>query len=275
MRTNVEYMAESHTPYELARTAANTIRQRLGVESVDMLLILGSGWAHGADRLGDIQAQMPIGDLPGFSRPVVAGHGGDALIARLSSGKIAMILTGRTHLYEGLGAAAVVHGVRTAAALGAATLVVTNGCGGLNLDWGPGTVALIKDHINLTGDTPLVGPVFIDMSDAYSAKLRAMAHDVDPDLPEGVYAQFRGPSYETPAEVHMAGVMGASMVGMSTALETIAAVEAGMEVLGLALVTNHAAGVTSDTLDHAEVLAAGAAAGPRLAGLLEKLTNRL
>jgi len=262
-------------PWELARQAAGAIRQRASIEHVDVLAILGSGWAHGADALGRTLARLPIGDLPGFSRPVVTGHGGDAIVTQLSSGKTALVLTGRTHLYEGHGAAAVVHGVRTAAALGAATMVVTNGCGGLDLAWQPGTVVLIRDHINLTGDTPLVGPVFVDMSDAYTAGLRELAREVDPGLPDGVYAQFRGPSYETPAEVRMAGLMGASLVGMSTALETIAAVEAGMAVLGLALVTNPAAGVSPAPLDHAEVLAAGAAAGPRLATLLDHITARL
>ena len=270
----VEYMAESHTPHELAELAAESIRTSTGVDGVDMLLILGSGWAGGADRLGDVQARLPIEGLPGFSRPVVAGHGGEALISLLPTSKTALILTGRTHLYEGRGVTAVVHGVRTAAALGAKTLVVTNGCGGLDPTWPPGTVALIKDHINLTGDTPLQGPVFIDMTNAYSGELRAIAHEIE-DMPEGIYAQFRGPSYETPAEVRMAGIMGATLVGMSTALETIAAVEAGMSVLGLSLVTNHAAGVGGGALDHAEVLAAGSAAGPRLALLLERLCARL
>ena len=261
--------------FGLARQAAVAIADGAGIDGVDMVFVLGSGWAHGADHLGEPVARFGLGELPGFIKPVVAGHGGDALIRRLANGKIALVLTGRTHLYEGHGAAAVAHGMRTAAALGATTAVLTNGCGGLNLAWQPGTVVLIKDHINLTGDTPLVGPRFTDLSQAYSPRLREIAHDIDPGLPEGVYAQFRGPSYETPAEVRMAGIMGASLVGMSTALEVIAAREAGLEVLGLALVTNPAAGVTSEPLDHAEVLAAGAAAGPKLAALLAELAARL
>lgn len=266
-------------PYALAAEAAGQIRAQSGIESAEMVLVLGSGWAHGADRLGELRARLPIGSLTGFSPPVVAGHGGEALVTELASGKTALVLTGRTHLYEGKGVFAVVHGVRVAAALGATTLVVTNGCGGL--EWGPGTVVLIKDHINLTGDTPLTGPRFIDMTSAYTPRLREIAHLVDPDLPEGVYAQFRGPSYETPAEVRMAGLMGASLVGMSTAIETIAAVEAGLEVLGLSLVTNYAAGISpapgesGTALDHAEVLAAGQAAGPRLARLLELITAKI
>ena len=262
-------------PFAAARRAADHVRSEARIDAVDMVLILGSGWAQGVALLGDVKTRLPIAELPGFTRPVVAGHGGEAMITSLSSGKTALVLTGRTHLYEGRGAAAVVHGVRAAAALGAKVMVVTNGCGGLNPAWAPGTVALISDHINLTGDTPLVGPVFIDMSNAYTKRLRDLAHEVDPGLPEGIYAQFRGPSYETPAEVRMAGAMGATLVGMSTALETVAAVEAGMDVLGLSLVTNLAAGVSHAGLDHSEVLAAGAAAGPRLAALLAALAIRL
>jgi len=260
---------------ELASQSANMIAAGAGVASVDMAFVLGSGWARGADQMGQLVARFDLGSLPGFSRPIVAGHGGDALVVRLPNDKLALIFTGRTHLYEGQGAAAVVRGVRTAAALGAKTMVLTNGCGGLDTSWAPGTVALISDHINLTGDTPLVGPVFIDMTNAYDPRLRELARRVDPTLPEGVYAQFRGPNYETPAEVRMAGIMGATLVGMSTVLEAIAAREAGMAVLGLSLVTNHAAGVTNELLDHAEVLAAGEAAADRLARLLAHLAVML
>ncbi|SDY58789.1 purine-nucleoside phosphorylase [Tessaracoccus flavus] len=188
---------------------------------------------------------------------------------------MAAIFTGRTHYYEGRGVEPVVHGVRTAAKWGAETLVLTNGCGGLNPAWAPGTVVLIGDHINLTSDTPLRGATFIDMSEAYSKRLRELAHTVDPDLPEGVYVQFRGPQYETPAEVRMAGILGGDLVGMSTTLETIAAREAGLEVLGLSLVTNAAAGLSEENLNHAEVLQAGKDAGPRLAGLLAGIVGVL
>ena len=258
-----------------AKAAATIIRTGAGIDGVDMAFVLGSGWAHGADQLGDVLARIDLGTLPGFSRPVVAGHGGDAIVVRLATGKTALILTGRTHLYEGQGVAAVAHGVRTVAALGASTVVLTNACGGLDPSWAPGTVVLISDHINLTGDNPLTGPVFIDMSEAYSPALRDLARRVDPTLPEGIYAQFRGPNYETPAEVRMAGAMGASLVGMSTALETIAAREAGLSVLGLSLVTNSAAGVGHHLLDHHEVLAAGEASKDRLVQLLAGLAALL
>ena len=239
-----------------------------------MALVLGSGWSTGARALGEVVAEVDLDKVPGFSKPVVSGHGGSLLVTRSGNSTVA-VFTGRTHYYEGRGTAPVVHGVRTAAAWGASTLVLTNGCGGLNPEWAPGTVVLIRDHINLTGDTPLEGATFIDMSEAYSSRLREMAHRVEPDLPEGVYVQFRGPQYETPAEVRMAGVLGGDLVGMSTTLETIAAREAGLEVLGLSLVTNAAAGMSDVALDHAEVLQTGKDAGPRLASLLAGIVGEI
>ena len=170
---------------------------------------------------------------------------------------------------------AVVHGVRTAAAAGASTMVLTNGCGGLNPDWAPGTPVLISDHLNLTGRSPLEGATFQDLTDLYSSRLRDLARTVDPSLPEGVYAQFPGPHYETPAEVRMAGVLGADLVGMSTALEAIAARHAGLEVLGLSLVTNLAAGIQQTPLSHQEVVEAGQAAGPRIAELLARIAGEI
>ncbi|MFD0867248.1 purine-nucleoside phosphorylase, partial [Tessaracoccus lubricantis] len=249
--------------FDLAGQAATYLRDRLGEQRIDIALVLGSGWSSGADSLGEPVGELALGDVPGFSKPVVSGHGGKLLLVRTAGGKLAAIFTGRTHFYEGRGVAPVAHGVRTAAAWGATTMVLTNGCGGLNPEWAPGTVVLIKDHINLTGATPLEGANFVDLSEAYSKRLRGVAKEVDGDLPEGVYVQFRGPQYETPAEVRMAGILGGDLVGMSTTLETIAAREAGMEVLGLSLVTNAAAGLSETNLDHAEVLQAGRDAGPR------------
>lgn len=262
-------------PQQLAASAADYLRAQLGIQAADIALVLGSGWSAGADTLGEPIATVALGDVPGFRKPVVAGHGGEVRAVRLANGKVALVFTGRTHLYEGRGVDAVVHGVRTAAALGVSTLLLTNGCGGLNLDWGPGTPVLIRDHINLTAETPLRGATFIDMSDTYSQRLRKVALEVEPALPSGVYAQFRGPQYETPAEVKMAGILGADLVGMSTALEAIAARAEGMEVLAISLVTNAAAGVTNEHLDHTDVLAAGQQAAPRLADLLSRLVARL
>lgn len=264
-----------HEPFELAAEAADFLRAHFDVKQIDLALVLGSGWSSGADQLGESLGEIELGAVPGFSKPVVSGHGGKLLLVRTTGGKIAAIFTGRTHYYEGRGVEPVVHGVRTAAKWGASTMVLTNGCGGLNPAWAPGTVVLIKDHINLTSDTPLRGATFIDMSEAYSKRLRDLAHGIDPDLPEGVYVQFRGPQYETPAEVRMAGVLGGDLVGMSTTLETIAARESGLEVLGLSLVTNAAAGMGEENLDHAEVLQAGKDAGPRLAALLAGIVGAL
>jgi len=258
-----------------AAQAAAHIRDNLNVDRLDIAVVLGSGWSTGADRLGEVVASCPLGDVPGFKKPVVAGHGGDLRIVRTAGGKIAAVFTGRTHYYEGRGAQAVVHGVRTAAELGASTLVLTNGCGGLVSSWAPGTVVALSDHINLTGDTPLQGATFIDMSEPYSRRLINLVHTIDPNVPEGVYVQFRGPQYETPAEVRMAGILGGQLVGMSTALETIAAREAGMEVLALSLVTNQAAGLSSQPLDHSEVIQAGRQAGEGLAILLAKIVSQL
>ncbi|AXE38251.1 purine-nucleoside phosphorylase [Acidipropionibacterium virtanenii] len=258
-------------PWAVADRAARAVTDRLGIDGADIGLVLGSGWSAGADRLGDHLGSVPLADLPGFSAPVVAGHGGELRAVRTRTSRTAVVLTGRTHLYEGRGVDPVVHGVRTLARLGATTMVLTNGCGGLHREWAPGTVVAIRDHINLSGATPLRGATFIDMSSTWAPRLIGLAHEVEPDLPTGVYAQFHGPQYETPAEVRMAGLLGADLVGMSTVLEAIAARQAGMELLGLSLVTNPAAGISSEPLNHQEVLAAGQAAASRLADLLSRL----
>lgn len=262
-------------PTELAARAAADVRAATGLTNADVALVLGSGWKSGADRLGEVVARVPLASLAGFSAPTVAGHGGDLLVVTLSTGKTALVFTGRTHYYEERGVDAVVHGVRTAAALGVTTMVLTNGCGGLNPDWAPGTPVLIRDHINLTGASPLHGPTFIDLTHTWTPTLLERAQLVDPTLPTGVYVQFRGPNYETPAEVRMAGILGGDLVGMSTTLEAIAAREAGMDLLGISLVTNAAAGVSDATLEHTEVIAAGEAAAPRLAQLLADLVEVL
>jgi len=259
------------TPDDLAAAAAVALRHALGIDHADLAVVLGSGWSESRDALGTPLASARLADLPGFRAPIVAGHGGEVVAVRTSTGAIALLFTGRTHLYEGLGVDAVVHGVRTAAAAGARLLVLTNGCGSTRPEWGPGTPVMLRDHINLTGTTPLRGPSFVSMSEAYSPRLRAVLRALRPEMPEGVYVQFHGPQYETPAEVEFARRIGGDLVGMSTALETIAARERGLEVLGLSLVTNLAAGVSDRPLDHTEVLAAGAAAGPRLRALLADL----
>lgn len=262
-------------PLDVAQAAATYLAQVTGVPRHDVALVLGSGWSGAADLLGETVAEVPSPSVPGFSAPAVAGHVGIIRSVRVAGGSRALVLGSRTHLYEGRGVRPVVHGVRTAAATGARTIVLTNGCGGLDPTWAPGTPVLISDHLNLTATSPLEGATFVDLTDLYSARLRALARTVDPDLPEGVYAQFRGPHYETPAEVRMAGRLGADLVGMSTTLEAIAAREAGLEVLGISLVTNLAAGIGAEPLSHAEVIAAGQAAGGRISALLAEIVRRL
>ena len=260
---------------KMVREAVEFLSSRFGLDRIDLALVLGSGWSAGADQLGEGLGEITLGAVPGFKTPVVKGHGGVLRLVTSAGGRRAAGQTGPPPNYQGPGLAPVVHGVRTIAAWGATTLVLTNGCGGLNPAWAPGTVVLIRDHINLTGATPLRGAAFVDMTEAYSGRLRDLARTVAPGLPEGVYVQFRGPQYETPAEVRMAGLLGGDLVGMSTALETIAAREAGLEVLGLSLVTNAAAGLAEAGLDHAEVLQAGRDAGPRLTSLLAGIVGVL
>lgn len=262
-------------PFELARGAAADIARQTGVEHHDVALVLGSGWGKAADLLGETTATLTASDLPGFSAPAVQGHVGTIRSVLTPAGKRVLVLGARTHFYEGRDVRAVVHGVRTAAAAGASTLVLTNGCGGLNPTWTPGTPVLIRDHINLTATSPLEGPTFVDLTDLYSTRLRNLAREVDPGLDEGIYAQFTGPHYETPAEVQYAKRIGADLVGMSTALEAIAARHAGMEVFGISLVTNLAAGISPVPLSHQEVLEAGQAAGPRISRLLADIVAKL
>lgn len=256
-------------PFLAAEEAAQIIADRSGVARHDVALVLGSGWAGAADLLGETVSEIPAHEVPGFHAPAVAGHVPTMRSIRLhGTDRHALVLGSRTHYYEGKGVRAVAHGIRTAAACGASTAVLTNGCGGLNPQWQPGQVVLIRDHINLTDASPLEGATFVDLTDLYSSRLRDLARTVDPTLPEGVYVQFPGPHYETPAEVQMAKILGGDLVGMSTTLEAIAARHVGVEILGLSLVTNLGAGICPTPLSHEEVIAAGQAAAPRIARLL-------
>ena len=262
-------------PLAVAQAAALQRRDRTGIHRHEVALVLGSGWAAASERIGETVAEVPASEMLGFSPPALAGHTGTIRSVRLASGRHVLVVGARTHLYEGRGVRRVVHAVRTAAASGARVVVLTNGCGSIEPTLPPGTPVLIADHINLTGTSPLEGATFVDLTDLYSSRLREVAKAVDPGLPEGVYVQFSGPHYETPAEVRMAGRMGGSLVGMSTALEAIAARHVGLEVLGLSLVTNLAAGISPTPLSHAEVLAAGAAAAERAGRLLAAVVPRL
>jgi len=264
-------VSETHT---LAQQAADKLAELTGVASHDIALVLGSGWLPAVDALGEATAEIATTDLPGFSAAAVAGHSGKIRSVRSGDTNLLIFLS-RTHFYEGKGVAAVVHPIRTAARAGCRAIVLTNGCGGLKETWTPGTPVLISDHINLTATSPIEGANFVDLTDLYSSRLRALCKEVDPTLDEGTYVQFPGPHYETPAEIGMVRAMGGHLVGMSTTLEAIAAREAGMEVLGISLVTNLAAGITGEPLNHEEVLEAGRSAATRMGELLGRIVPRI
>jgi len=264
----------SPTPQDLAEEAATRLRELTGVDRHDIALVMGSGWLPAVDALGEATAEVSTTDLPGFAPPAVEGHAGRIRSVRAGD-KNLLVFLGRTHFYEGLGVRSVVHAVRTAAAAGCTVAVLTNGCGGLKETWEPGTPVLIRDHINLTATSPIEGAHFVDLTDLYSSRLRSLCREVEPDLDEGVYVQFPGPHYETPAEIGMVRAMGGDLVGMSTTLEAIAAREAGMEVLGISLVTNLAAGITGEPLNHEEVLEAGKAAASRMGDLLGAIVPKI
>jgi purine-nucleoside phosphorylase len=242
-------------------------------------IVLGSGLGGLADELEEPVA-IPFADLPGWPAATAPGHAGRLLLGRLG-GAVVVLLQGRFHLYEGNDPGLVVQPVLLFRRLGAAVVVLTNAAGGVNPEMGPGTLMVIADHLNLTGRTPLlgpnadaIGPRFPDLVDAWSPRLRAALHAAGAaegvELAEGIYAGLLGPQYETPAEVRMLRALGADSVGMSTVLECIAARWCGLEVCGVSLVTNAGAGYTGQPLTHAEVLAAGAEAGPRLARVIRR-----
>ncbi len=258
----------------LEQQAARVLGERTGAARHDVAIVLGSGWQAAADAFGSATASVPMSDLPGFAAPSASGHAGTVLSVPVGDHR-ALVLLGRTHAYEGHDLARVVHPVRTAVAAGARTVVLTNAAGGIRDGLSVGQPVLIADHLNLTARSPLVGARFVDLVDAYSPRLRALARSIDPALDEGVYAGLPGPHYETPAEIRMLRILGADLVGMSTVHETIAARELGAEVLGISLVTNLAAGITGERLDHAEVLAAGAASAGRIGTLLRELVSAL
>lgn len=262
-------------PFRLAEQAADEVVAALGGPAPSVAVVLGSGWLPAADVLGAPVAELSMSELTGFAVPTVQGHRGSVRALDVG-GRRVLVLVGRVHLYEGYSEADVVHGVRTAVLAGCSTVILTNAAGGLNAERPPGTAVVLSDHLNLTNRSPLSGPPppepyasrFVDLCEVYSARLRGVARHVDPSLREGVYAALRGPHYETPAEIRMLRTLGADLVGMSTALEAIAARHLEAEVLGISLVTNLASGVSTTPLDHAEVLAAGAAAAPGLGTLL-------
>lgn len=269
-------------PFGAAMGAAERLAELSGWDHHDVAVVLGSGWLPAADRMGEVVAELPMTALGGFPPPSVTGHAGQVRSIAGRSKRILAFL-GRVHLYEGHGPARVVHGIRTAIAAGCKTVVLTNAAGAIADAMQVGQPVLIADHLNLTGQSPLTGAVapapydlrFVDMTDAYSPRLRALARQADGSLAEGVYACFLGPQYETPAEVQMARALGADLVGMSTVMETIAARHLGAEVLGCSLVTNVAAGLGGTALDHADVLAVGRRSAEYMGELLADVMARL
>ncbi|MDR2930940.1 MAG: purine-nucleoside phosphorylase [Propionibacteriaceae bacterium] len=255
-------------PYAVAEVAAGELRQRWGLDHVFAGIVLGSGWGPAAETWGEPLHETSMADVSGFVPPIAPGHAGRILHYRWS-GRDVLVLSGRTHFFEGHGTAAVVHGVRMLAALGVRRLIVTNANGSFRPQWPLGQIVALTDHLNLSWVSPLVGARFVDLTDAYDPALRARALQIDPTLVTGVYAMFPGPHYETAAEAKMAATMGADVVGMSTVLEVIAAREFDMKVLALSIVTAHEA--SGEIIDPDEVVAVAQASARRTSGLLKAI----
>jgi purine-nucleoside phosphorylase len=265
-------------PIATAQVAADEIAERTGVISHDIALVMGSGWVDAIDALGAPAYECNADEISGFLPPAVEGHSGKvrSYAVQGEHGILrALVFLGRTHYYEGKGMEPVVHGVRTAVKTGCKIVILTNACGGINTAYRVGQPVLIRDHISLTAASPLIGADFVDLTDLYSKRIRAIVRAEDNSLEEGVYVHWRGPAYETPAEIRMMRTLGADLVGMSTVPEAIAAHALGAEVLGISLVTNAAAGVTGEKLNHEEVIAAGKAAADRMGALLKAVIPKL
>jgi purine-nucleoside phosphorylase len=273
--------ASATDPFTRAEASAAALRKRAGVDSFDTVVVLGSGWQAAADAIGAPELEVPLADLGGFKQPGVKGHAPSVRYIKKGQRRVLLYL-GRIHLYEGHDPHAVVHGVRTAIAAGCRTVLLTNAAGGINRDYAVGQPVLISDHINLTGRSPLWGPLppqvpsrFTDLTEAYSRRLRALARELDPSLAEGVYACVPGPHFETPAEIRMMRSAGADLVGMSTVMEAIAARHLGAEVLAVSMVSNPAAGLSDVPISHQDVLAATGASAARVGALLSELLTRV
>jgi purine-nucleoside phosphorylase len=261
-------------PDNAVRTARELAR-RTGVEHHDVLVILGTGLAAAAERLGATGPSIPLATLPFFPRYTATGHHAQGWSVQIG-GKMALIFAGRCHAYEGIELSEVVHPLRTGIAAGCSTVILTAAVGGIRQDLVTGSIMVVSDHLNLTGRSPLIGPEFVDMVDAYAPELRALALSTEgATLPTGTYAQVLGPQFETPAEIHMLRTLGADVVGMSMALETIAARHAGAAVLGLAVITNEAAGTTPCDTGIDGIVAAGAVAVPSLAEVIRHVVLSL
>lgn len=264
------------TILERIESATDYIKSRIG-GTPSMGLILGSGLGDFAHSL-DEKIVIPFGEIPGFPLPTVEGHAGSLVVGR-HQGRLLVALSGRVHYYEGQSQQVITIPVRVMARLGVKTILLTNAAGGVNLNFSQGALMLISDHINYSGQNPLIGsnlesfgPRFPDMSDIYSRtmrdKLKKEARREGIDLEEGVYVMYSGPNYETPAEIRMMRGFGADAVGMSTVPEALVACHAGLNVLGISCITNMAAGVLDQPLDHAEVVATAARVKDRFIRLL-------
>jgi purine-nucleoside phosphorylase len=258
---------------DTATRTARELARRTGVERHDVLVILGTGLATAAERLGAAGPSIPLATLPFFPRYTATGHHAQGWSVPIGD-KMVLVFAGRCHAYEGIDLSEVVHPLRTGIAAGCSTVILTAAVGGIREDLVTGSVMAVADHLNLTGRSPLSGPEFVDMVGAYAPGLRAQALATPgvPALATGVYAHVLGPQFETPAEIRMLRTLGADVVGMSMAFETIAARHAGAEVLGLAVVTNEAAGASSGSAD---IAAAGAGAVPVVAEIIRHVVVSL
>jgi purine-nucleoside phosphorylase len=268
-------------PFAQAEASAAALRKRAGVDGFDVAVVLGSGWRAAADAIGAAEVEMPLAELGGFKQPSVKGHEPSVRYIKKGQRRVLLYL-GRIHLFEGYDPHSVTHGVRTAIAAGCRAVVLTNAAGGINASYRVGQPVLISDHINLTGRSPLWGPLpsrvpsrFTDLTEVYSRRLRDLARELDPSLVEGVYAGVPGPHFETPAEIRMLRGAGADLVGMSTVMEAIAARHLGAEVLGISMISNPAAGLSDVPIDHQDVLAATGAQAAQVGTLLSELLHRI
>jgi purine-nucleoside phosphorylase len=268
--------------YALARQAAERLVEMSGVAQHDVAVVLGTGLADAVESIGPVSTRHDLGALPGFPPSLVSHQRSEVWSLEVGTVRV-LVFLGRLHLYEGYRATEVTHPVRTAVAAGCRVIVITNASGSLQQTIVPGDLVLIADHLNLSGVSPLAGlptgpdhpSPFVDLVDAWSPRLRSLARAVDPTLIEGVYAQVHGPQFETPAEIRMLRTMGADLVGMSSALEAIAARQMGAEVLGLSLVTNLAAGMEEGGLSPAEIIGVGVRGAPAVGRLIGAVVRSL
>lgn len=269
--------------YERAEHAARMIRARVKTEP-RVGIVLGSGLGAFANDFEEA-VTIPYQDIPGFGRSTAVGHAGQLVIGKVQEVPM-LAMQGRLHHYEGYSLEEVTFPIRTFKLLGLKTIILTNASGGINVEFSPGTLMVITDHLNLMGDNPLIGPNderfgprFPDMSAVYSPELQEIvmeeAREIGLDVRRGVYAALAGPSYETPAEIHLFRNFGADAVGMSTVPEALVARHMNMEVLGISCITNLAAGVTDEPISHEDVIETGNRVAATFTQLLERVVVRL